>query len=523
MTTTESTGLDREALRERYRAERDKRLRADGPDQYVEMTGRYGHYIEDPYVEVVPREPLTDEVTVALIGGGFAGLVTAARLVQAGITDVRIIEKGGDFGGTWYWNRYPGAQCDVESYIYLPLLEETGYVPKEKYSHAPEIQEHCRRLGEHFGLYDNACLSTEVTGLEWDDAASRWIIRTNRGDAMRAQYVVIGGGPLHRPKLPGIPGHRGLRGPQLPHQPVGLRLHRRRHHSAGSTACATSGSGIIGTGATAVQVVPHLAEACEQLYVFQRTPSSIDVRGNRPTDPEWAASLQPGWQAERIANFTALTGGGYAAEDLVMDGWTDIIGRIVTMLRQSGEMSADAIAAALEESDFQKMDDIRARVRRARRGPGHRRGAEALVQALLQAAVLPRRLPAELQPAERAARRHRRQGRRPDHAERGRGRRHRVRDRLPHLRHRLRGEHRLHAEARLRPGRSRRREPVGALGERHAHDARHARARLPQPVPHRARPGRVHGQLPAPARGVRQADRATSSPRPATAAPTWSR
>ena len=109
-------------------------------------------------MEVAPREPLTDEVTVALIGGGFAGLVTAARLVQAGITDVRIIEKGGDFGGTWYWNRYPGAQCDVESYIYLPLLEETGYVPKEKYSHAPEIQEHCRRLGEHFGLYDNACL-----------------------------------------------------------------------------------------------------------------------------------------------------------------------------------------------------------------------------------------------------------------------------------------------------------------------------------------------------------------------------
>src|SRR5688572_32173688 len=111
---------EREALRQRYLAERDKRLRPDGPDQYIEMSGEYGHFIEDPYVDVTPREPLTDEVTVALIGGGFAGLVTAARLVQAGITDVRIIEKGGDFGGTWYWNRYPGAQCDVESYIYLP-------------------------------------------------------------------------------------------------------------------------------------------------------------------------------------------------------------------------------------------------------------------------------------------------------------------------------------------------------------------------------------------------------------------
>jgi cyclohexanone monooxygenase len=358
MTTVET---DREALRERYRIERDKRLRPDGPDQYVEMTGRHGHYIEDPYVAVVPREPLTDEVTVALIGGGFAGLVTGARLVQAGITDVRIIEKGGDFGGTWYWNRYPGAQCDVESYIYLPLLEETGYVPKEKYSHAPEIQEHCRRLGEHFGLYDNACLGTEVTGIEWDDAASRWIIRTNRGDAMRARYVVIGGGPLHRPKLPGIPGIEDF---------AGHSFHTSRWDYDYTGGDTTGGLdklrdkrvGIIGTGATAVQVVPKLAESCQQLYVFQRTPSSIDVRGNRPTDAEWAASLQPGWQAERIANFTALTGGGYASEDLVMDGWTDIIGRIVTMLRSKGEMGPEAIAAALEESDFQKMDDIRARV-----------------------------------------------------------------------------------------------------------------------------------------------------------------
>ena len=193
------------------------------------MTGRYGHYIEDPYVEVVPREPLTDEVTVALIGGGFAGLVTAARLVQAGITDVRIIEKGGDFGGTWYWNRYPGAQCDVESYIYLPLLEETGYVPKEKYSHAPEIQEHCRRLGEHFGLYDNACLSTEVTVAR---VGRRRVALDHRHQPRRRHARAV---RRHRRRAAapaeaaGHPRHRGLRGPQLPHEPVGLRLHRRRH------------------------------------------------------------------------------------------------------------------------------------------------------------------------------------------------------------------------------------------------------------------------------------------------------
>ena len=220
--------IDQAALREKYRAERDKRLRADGSDQYVEPVGRFAHYLDDPYVTPAPREPLFDDVTVAFIGGGFAGLVTGARLKQAGIDDVRIIEKGGDFGGTWYWNRYPGAQCDTAAFVYLPLLEETGHMPTEKYTHAPEILDHCRRIADHFDLYDNACLSTEVTGLEWDDDADRWIIRTNRGDEMRARFVAMGTGPLHRPKLPGIPGIETYQGPQLPHQPLGLRLHRRR-------------------------------------------------------------------------------------------------------------------------------------------------------------------------------------------------------------------------------------------------------------------------------------------------------
>src|SRR5688572_10943703 len=184
MTTVEGTGVaregqDREALRERYRIERDKRLRPDGPDQYVEMTGRDGHSTEDAYGGPAPAEPLTDEVTVALTGGGFAGLVTAARLVQAGITDVRVIEKGGDFGGTWYWNRYPGAQCDVESYIYLPLLEETGYLPKEKYSFQPEILAHARRIGEHFDLYRRTLFQTQIKAISWDEAAQMWTVTTD--------------------------------------------------------------------------------------------------------------------------------------------------------------------------------------------------------------------------------------------------------------------------------------------------------------------------------------------------------
>ncbi|MET0324635.1 MAG: NAD(P)/FAD-dependent oxidoreductase, partial [Ilumatobacteraceae bacterium] len=204
--------FDPDELREKYRAERDKRLRPDGNEQYLEVTGQFAHYLEDPYVEPIVREALFDEVDVVVIGGGFGGLLAGARLKDAGITDVRIIEKGGDFGGTWYWNRYPGAQCDIESYIYLPLLEEIGYVPKEKYTRAPEILEHSRHIGEHFGLYDGALFQTEVQTMTWDDDSSRWLIATSRGDELRARFVCMASGPLHRPKLPGIPGVEGFQG-----------------------------------------------------------------------------------------------------------------------------------------------------------------------------------------------------------------------------------------------------------------------------------------------------------------------
>src|SRR5450755_4652894 len=206
-------GFDPEALKAKYRAERDRRLREDANEQYVEIKGSYAHYLEDPYVEPgFIRAPLTDEVEVAVIGGGFGGLLAGARLREAGVEDIRIIEKGGDFGGTWYWNRYPGAACDVESYVYLPLLEEIGYVPVEKYSKAPEILAHSRAIGRHFNLYDNACFQTEVTDMRWDERLARWIISTNRGDAMKARYVCMANGPLHRPKLPGIPGVESFKG-----------------------------------------------------------------------------------------------------------------------------------------------------------------------------------------------------------------------------------------------------------------------------------------------------------------------
>ena len=187
-------------------------MRKDANSQYVEAAGPFADYVRDPYTQPVDRPRLLDDVTVAIIGGGFAGLITGARLMQAGIDDVRIVEKGGDFGGTWYWNRYPGAQCDVESYVYLPLLEETSYVPSEKYARAPEILEHCRRIARHFNLYERACLSTEVTAIEWDGDRLRWTITTNRATGCRARFLVMGNGPLHRPKLPGIPGSRISKG-----------------------------------------------------------------------------------------------------------------------------------------------------------------------------------------------------------------------------------------------------------------------------------------------------------------------
>ncbi|MFP5320289.1 MAG: flavin-containing monooxygenase, partial [Acidimicrobiia bacterium] len=369
MTTTEPSAdraepaFDPDELRRRYEHERDKRLRADGNEQYVEMVGPFARYLEDPYVAPVEREPLFDDVTVAVIGGGFAGLVTGARLKEAGIDDVRIIEKGGDFGGTWYWNRYPGAQCDVESYVYLPLLEETGYVPKEKYTRAPEILEHCHRIARHYDLYGNACLSTEVKAIDWDADRTRWVIRTNRGDAMTARFLVMGNGPLHRPKLPGIPGVESFRGHSF-HTSRWDYDYTGGGPDGGLDRLSDKRVGIIGTGATAVQCVPHLAETAQELYVFQRTPSSVDVRGNRPTDPEWAASLEPGWQRRRIENFTILTSGGIAEEDLVMDGWTDIIGKLLTRVRESDapDLSATGLASTMELADFDKMNEIRARV-----------------------------------------------------------------------------------------------------------------------------------------------------------------
>ena len=356
--------FDPDALREKYQRERDKRVRADGNAQYVEVEGRFRHFVDDHYVEPgFTRAPLTDDVDLVIIGGGFGGLLMGARAREAGLQDIRVIEAGGDFGGTWYWNRYPGAQCDIESYCYLPLVEELGYMPKEKYSFAPEIYEHSQRIAKHYNLYENACFQTKVTELRWDEAAARWIVSTDRDDRMRARFVVMATGPLNRPKLPAIPGITDFEGHTF-HTSRWDYDYTGGNHAGGLTKLADKRIAIIGTGATAIQSVPHVGASAQQLYVFQRTPSSVDLRGNKPTDAEWAQSLQPGWQRARRENFNNMVIGAPVEEDLVNDGWTDIFRNLsrAAKANRGAEMTKRELAMMIEIADFEKMNGIRKRV-----------------------------------------------------------------------------------------------------------------------------------------------------------------
>ena len=359
MTTGEQhrVSFSADELREKYRIEREKRLRPEGNAQYRDFSGVYKDFDRDPYVEPgFTRDPLAEEVDVVIVGGGFGGMLAAANLHRSGVDSFRIIEKGGDFGGTWYWNRYPGAACDVESYIYLPMLEQTGYMPTEKYAKAPEIFAYCQLFGRTFNLYRTALFQTEVTDAAWDEQSNRWLVTTNRNDRLAARFVVIAGGVLHKAKLPGIDGIETF---------TGHSFHTSRWdyaYTGGGPAApldrlSDKRVGIIGTGATAVQVVPHVAASAKEFFVFQRTPAGVGVRDNRPTDPEWVASLKPGWQRERIRNFTSLISGHNPDIDLVHDSWTELL-RVDTRKHAANEEEA----AELERIDFGHMEAIRARV-----------------------------------------------------------------------------------------------------------------------------------------------------------------
>ncbi|NPC47400.1 NAD(P)/FAD-dependent oxidoreductase [Corallococcus sp. AB032C] len=345
-------------MKEKYRQEREKRLRADGNAQYRPLQGVFEDFDKDPYVEPgFTRPALTERTDVLIVGGGFGGMLAGARLRQAGVESFRIVEKGSDFGGTWYWNRYPGAACDVESYIYLPLLEETGYMPREKYAKAPEIFAHCQRIGRHFDLYKAALFQTLVRTMDWDEGTRRWNITTDRGDLIAARFVIIAGGILHKAKLPGIPGIETFQGHCF-HTSRWDYAYTGGSPTSPMTKLGDKRVGIIGTGATSVQAIPHLGATARQLYVFQRTPSGVGVRANQPTDEAWAKSLQPGWQQERIRNFSAIVSGRQQPVDMVNDGWTYIFQGLD--LTRAG--SPEEAAELAQLSDFRKMEEIRARV-----------------------------------------------------------------------------------------------------------------------------------------------------------------
>ena len=332
----DSLGFNPDELRQKYRLERDKRVRVDGNDQYLEVKGDFSYFVEDPYIdEEISRDSLEKTFHTVIIGGGFGGVLSGARLREQGIDDFRIIEKGGDFGGTWYWNRYPGASCDIESYIYFPLLEETSFIPKRKYTDAAETLDYFKVLSDKFSLKENALFQTEVNEVKWISDEKLWFIKTNRQDSIKARYVIHANGFLNRPKLPAMKGINDYQGHTF-HTSRWDYAYTGGNSNGNLNNLRDKEVAIIGTGATAVQCVPHLAAGAKKLYVFQRTPSSIDERNNSNTDIDWFNSQKSGWQKERKENFEGFLTGNFTDKDLVNDGWTEIFRTILGGLIKNG-------------------------------------------------------------------------------------------------------------------------------------------------------------------------------------------
>ena len=354
---------DSDALHQKYEAEKQKRLRQDGEKQYNDASGEFAAFSKDPYIKVpLERNALSKDIDVAVIGGGFGGLITAIKLRKAGIHSFQVIDQAGDFGGTWYYNRYPGIRCDIESLIYLPYLEELGIKPKEHYAHGDEIYAHCQTLARHFDLYRQALLETKVTRIAWDEDVSRWIITTDRDDEIRARFVTVSQGPLAKVKLPGIPGINKFKGKMF-HSSRWDYNYTGGDSRGGLVNLETKKVGIIGTGATAVQIIPVAADYAKHLYVFQRTPTAVDVRDNKPIDPEWYAKQPPGWQKKRMDNFLAILSKVYQKNDLVHDQWTDYWKRVVALgmdLKNKG--SEEGPLEVMQQIDYAKMEELRARI-----------------------------------------------------------------------------------------------------------------------------------------------------------------
>ncbi len=334
----------------KYRAYKEARR---GAADYMTIEGEFSAYLKDVYsADPVPREALTDSCEVLVVGAGFAGLLLWFRLRQAGFVDVRFCEKGGDVGGTWYWNRYPGVACDVEAYSYLPLLEEMGYIPQMKFASGFEILAYCQAMADRFGFYDHCLFHTTVEATDWDEASGTWTVCTDRGDAMRARYVVLANGILTTPKLARIEGMQTFQGDAF-------------HTSRWNYDIELAGKrvGIIGTGATAVQAIPELAKVAGSLHVFQRTPSTIDVRDQRATTDEematWANEV--GWARARRARFSKISAGRTAMK--ANDDY--LAGRVADFKERKQherELSPAEMIDKQLDTNFRIMEQVRARV-----------------------------------------------------------------------------------------------------------------------------------------------------------------
>lgn len=358
--------VDIAALREKYRQERSVRVRTEGQEQYVRPVDDFESVYEgDPHMPVLPREPISEDLEVAVLGGGWAGVLAGYHLRNQGITDFRNIDHAGDFGGVWYWNRYPGLSCDNDAYCYLPLLEETGFMPSKKFADGYEIREYLQSIARSNKLYDKALFHTLVTSLRWDESIKRWRITTDRGDELRAHFVIMANGLLNIPKLPGIPGIHEFRGKMF-------HTARWEYDYTGGTQkepvlhkLADKRVAIVGTGATSVQAVPFLGAYAKQLYVLQRTASTVDERKNTTTDPEWVKTLKPGWQHERQVNFqkVAMELPAPGMPDLICDIWTEINRNLAAEFEKEGwPTSVEDYMARREVMDYRVMERLRHRV-----------------------------------------------------------------------------------------------------------------------------------------------------------------
>ena len=388
------SGVDLLQIEERYGEERAKRLRDDTNDQFVEisLSEKFKHFQQDPWVDSAAVKNMQtmfpgNRCQLLILGAGLGGLMYAVRMVEEGVRpeDIRIVDTAGGFGGTWYWNRYPGLACDIESYCYLPLLEETGYIPQNRYSSGEEIRQYANLVAKKWGVYDSAVFQTKAEKMTWDEATKEWqveLVQRRQGDSVRTMsirtsFAATVNGLLNWPKLPGCPGILDYRGDTFHSSRWNYTVTGGSSADPSLTKLQDKRVAIIGTGASAVQAIPHLARWAKHLYVVQRTPSAVDTRDQRETDEKWfrkEVAASTGWQRERIRNFHQhLTTAQQPPLNLVDDQWTHAVGTVASAGNPDGPRSMEELPGYMKKLhaiDLPRQNRIRRRVEQTVKDPG---------------------------------------------------------------------------------------------------------------------------------------------------------